>query len=188
LIAVDIISVRERLVFMSNKNGGGIQLVGIAAMRTGKIVFMSAVFFCGGAGGILDVRGAETEPLQFVNPDVQLGAVAFGKDFPVTFVLTNRSDKPVKIVGVDTSCHCTSVEKSPGEISAHGSGKVELNFNSSRADGPVTQSVVIETGGGQIITGQFQATVGTAATNSVAPPQENFGKNQLTASPQLHKN
>jgi len=108
--------------------------------------------------------------LQFVNPDLQLGTLTTGQDVPVTFVLTNRSDNPVKIVNVDTSCHCTSVQKSPDEIPAHSSGAVELNFNSSRSDGPVTQSVVVEAAGGQILTAQFSATVGSEpAVAAIAP-------------------
>jgi arabinan endo-1,5-alpha-L-arabinosidase len=120
------------------------------------------------------VHGAETNVLQFINPDLQLGALTNDQDVPVTFMLTNRSDQAVRIANVDTSCHCTSVLKSPEEIPAHGSGAVELNFNSSRSDGPVTQSVVVETAAGQILTAQFSAMVGPAAemavkTNASAP-------------------
>jgi Glycosyl hydrolases family 43/Protein of unknown function (DUF1573) len=128
----------------------------IAAMLS---VCFGALIFC--------AHGAETEALQFVNPDLQLGAVAADQNVPVTFVLTNRSDKAVKIANVDTSCRCTSVQKAPDEIPAHGSGAVELNFNSSRSDGSVTQSVVVETAGGQILTAQFSATVGPAVETVV---------------------
>jgi beta-xylosidase len=125
-------------------------------------VCFGALIFC--------AHGAETETLQFVNPDLQLGAVAADQDVPVTFVLTNCSDKAVKIANVDTSCRCTSVQKAPDEIPAHGSGAVELNFNSSRSDGSVTQSVTVETVGGQIFTGQFSATVGSvSAVVTIAP-------------------
>ncbi len=128
----------------------------------------SAVFFfISLAGLILSVHAAETGALQFVRPDLQLGALTNGQDVSMTFELTNRSDKLVKIVNVDTSCHCTSVQKSPAEIPAHGSGRVEVNFNSSRSDGEVMQTVVVETAEGQFITGQFSASVRSAA--GIAP-------------------
>ncbi len=38
-------------------------------------------------------------------------ALTNGQDVSMTFVLTNRSDKIVKLVNVDTSCRCPSVEK-----------------------------------------------------------------------------
>jgi beta-xylosidase len=127
---------------------------------------IAAAVFLASLGGF-SVHAAETNALQFVNPDLQLGALTNGQEVSVTFVLTNRSDQAAKIASVDTSCRCTSVQKSPAEISAHGSGAVEVNFNSSRSDGSVTQSVTVETADGQIITGQFSAAVGSAA--AIAP-------------------
>jgi hypothetical protein len=111
--------------------------------------------------GILafDVHAAGTNALQFINPELQLGALTNGQDVSMTFTLTNSSDNAVKIASTDTSCHCTSIQKAPDEIPAHGSGALEVNFNSSRADGRVSQSVIVETAGGQIITAQFYATV-----------------------------
>jgi arabinan endo-1,5-alpha-L-arabinosidase len=128
---------------------------------------IAAIIFAGLGGLTFSVHGAETNALQFINPDLQLGALTNGQDVPVTFMLTNRSDQAVKIANLDISCHCTSVLKSPDEIPAHGSGAVELNFNSSRSDGSVTQSVVVETAGGQILTAQFSATVGPAVETVV---------------------
>jgi hypothetical protein len=127
---------------------------------------------------IFSVHGAGAEALQFVNPDLQIGAVTADTNVPVMFMLTNRSDKAVKIADADSSCRCTSLEKSPEEIPAHGSGAFEWTFNSSRATGEVTQVVEVDTTDGQIIIGQFHATVGppveTAAlqvsTNTITPP------------------
>jgi hypothetical protein len=127
---------------------------------------------------IFSVHGAGVEALQFVNPDLQIGAVTADTNVPVMFMLTNRSDKAVKIADADSSCRCTSLEKSPEEIPAHGSGAFEWTFNSSRATGEVTQVVEVDTTDGQIIIGQFHATVGppveTAAlqvsTNTITPP------------------
>ena len=127
---------------------------------------------------IFSVHGAGAEALQFVNPDLQIGAVTADTNVPVMFVLTNRSDKTVKIADADSSCRCTSLEKSPEEIPAHGSGAFEWTFSSSRATGEVTQVVEVDTTDGQIIIGEFHVTVGppveTAAlqvsTNSITPP------------------
>jgi len=124
---------------------------------------IASVLFASLSGLIFSIHAAEAGALQFVQPDLEMGALTNGQDVSMTFVLTNRSDKIVKIVNVDTTCHCASVQKSPDEIPAHGSGAVELNFNSSRSDGPVTQSVVMETADGQMLTAQFSATVGPAA-------------------------
>ena len=124
---------------------------------------ITSVLFASLSGLIFTIHAAEAGALQFVQPDLQLGALTNGQVVSITFELTNRSDRAVKIANVDTSCHCTSVQKSPDEIPAHGSGVVELNFNSSRSDGPVTQSVVMETAYGQILTAQFSATVGSVA-------------------------
>ena len=128
-----------------------------------------ASFFAGLGGFILNVHAADAGALQFVNSDLQLGALTNGQDVDVTFVLTNSSDKAVKIDNVDTSCRCTSVQKSPDEIPAHSGSAVVVNFNSSRSDGSVTQSVVVETADGQMLTAQFSATVGSAAAAANAP-------------------
>lgn len=116
---------------------------------------------------IIKVPAADTNALQFVNPEVRLGALTHGQEvsisFTLTFTLANSSDQAVKIAGTDTGCHCTPVQKAPDEIPAHGTGSVEVNFNSSRSDGQVVQTVIVETAGGQIITAQFYATVGAGA-------------------------
>ena len=128
------------------------------------------MFYLGLGGMNFIVRGAEGDGLQFVNADLQLGALTNDQDVSMTFVLTNCSDKAVKISNVDTSCRCTSVEKAPDEIPAHGSSALAVNFNSSRSDGWVTQSVEVETADGQMVEAQFSATVraGPAAA-AIAP-------------------
>jgi hypothetical protein len=139
-----------------------------------------AIIVCTCLGSLIfKVHAAETNALQFVNPELQLGALTNGQDVSMTFNLTNCSDQAVKIANTDTSCRCTSVQKAPDEIPAHGSGELAVDFNSSRSDGPVTQSVVVETARGQIISAQFYATVGAAAetvaaTNSSTPSGGQF--------------
>jgi len=119
------------------------------------------------------VRAAGADALQFIQPELELGTVPYDQDFPLTFELTNRSDQAVKLTNVDTSCHCTSAQKSPDVVPAHGHAALEINFNTSRADGPVTQDVVVETADGQTLTGEFHAWVASraaaGATNLVAP-------------------
>jgi len=136
-----------------------------------KLRAITAAVFLASLGGFsFNVRAAETGALQFVQADLQLGALTNGQDVTMTFVLTNRSDKTVAIANVDTSCRCTSVQKSPTEIPAHGGGAMEVDFNSSRSDGPVTQSVMVETADGQILSAQFSATVGSAAATAAIAP------------------
>jgi beta-xylosidase len=136
-----------------------------------KLRAITAAVFLASLGGFsFNVRAAETGALQFVQADLQLGALTNGQDVTMTFVLTNRSDKTVAIANVDTTCRCTSVQKSPTEIPAHGGGAMEVDFNSSRSDGPVTQSVMVETADGQILSAQFSATVGSAAATAAIAP------------------
>jgi beta-xylosidase len=131
---------------------------------------IAAVLFASLDGSLFRVPAAEAGALQLVPPDWQLGVLTNGQNVAVTFGLTNRSDQAVKITDVDTSCRCTSVLKSPAEIPPHGHGMVELNFNSSRSDGVVTQMVVVETADGQNITGQICAFVTPApGAKTVAP-------------------
>src|ERR1035438_10930639 len=99
-----------------------------------RCAIIAFIIFASLGGFISIIQAADAGALQFMDPDLQLGALTNGQDVSMTFVLTNRSDKIVKIAGVDTSCHCTSVQRSPDEIPAHGSGTVEVNFNSSRSD------------------------------------------------------
>ena len=136
-----------------------------------KLRAITAAVFLASLGGFsFNIRAAETGALQFVQADLQLGALTNGQDVTMTFVLTNRSDKTVAIANVDTTCRCTSVQKSPTEIPAHGGGAMEVDFNSSRSDGPVTQSVMVETADGQILSAQFSATVGSAAATAAIAP------------------
>jgi len=134
------------------------------------VVFLLAA---GMGASIEAVRAGDADGLQFIQPELQLGLLPYDQDFPFTFELTNRSDKAVLIANVGTSCHCTSVQKSPEVIAAHGGAALEINFNTSRADGPVTQDVVVETADGQIITGEFHAWVALSAapaSNNLAAP------------------
>ena len=126
--------------------------------------------------GIVRLHGTDMDALQFVDSEKQLGELRGDQDVPVTFLLTNRSDKVVKIVSADTSCHCTWVLKAPAEIPAHGSGAVDLNFNSSRADGDVSQTLYVQTADGQLLTGQLYASVTHQpdATNPATQASDEF--------------
>ena len=120
---------------------------------------IAIVLFASLATLVFSSRAVETNALEFVQPELDLGTVTNGQIVSVSFVLTNRSDKAVKIVNVSTSCHCTVVEKSPDEIAAHGSGTVESSFNASRDYGSVSQSVIVEAGNGQIFSAEFSADI-----------------------------
>ena len=139
---------------------------------------LAAALFAILAGLVFSSRAAETNALEFVQPELDLGTITNGQIVSVSFVLTNHSDKAVKIVNVSTSCHCTVVDKSPDEIAAHGSAAVESSFNASRDYGSVSQSVFVEAANGQIFSAEFsadivppaiiapQAPAGGSATNS----------------------
>jgi len=132
---------------------------------------VATVLFASLAGLAFSVHAAETNALEFVQPELDLGTVTNGQTVTVSFVLTNRSDKAVKIVNVSTSCHCTVVEKSPDEIAAHGSGTVESSFNPSRDYGSVSQSVIVEAANGQVFSAEFSADIAPPA--AIAPqPQK----------------
>ena len=131
----------------------------------------STIFSLLGCGLVLVIFASQRTAagtVLFVVPVLQLGALTNGQNVSVTFVLTNGSDKVVKIADVDPGCKCTSLRKSPAQISAHGKGTFEFNFNSARAAGSVTESVQVLTEDGQLITGQFHATVAVARTNLIS--------------------
>lgn len=119
-----------------------------------------------GWGLILSAHATETAAVQFVNADLKLGAVGADQSVRVTFLLANHSDKAVKIVDVDPSCRCTSVQKFPEEIPAQGKGTLELLFDSSRATGEVTKSIEVTLGNGQTLTAQFHASVASASNKN----------------------
>ena len=110
-----------------------------------------------------EVRGAGTNALEFISSEVQLGIITNSLEVPVSFELTNRSDRAIKITYTGTSCPCTSVVKSPEEIAAHSHAAVELKFNPTHGKGFVTQSVQVETADGQILEAQFSGTVALMA-------------------------
>lgn len=120
---------------------------------------IATVLFTGLAGLVFSIHAAETNALEFVQPELDLGTITNGQTVSVSFVLTNHSDKAVKIVNVSTSCHCTVVEKSPDEIAAHGSGTVESSFNPARDYGSVSQSVIVEAANGQVFSAEFSADI-----------------------------
>ena len=132
---------------------------------------LACLLSAGCLGLIWSLHAAEAGAVQFANPDLKLGPVGADQDVRVTFLLTNHSDKAVKIVDVDPSCRCTSVQKFPDEIPAHGSGAIELLFNSSRAAaGEVTKSVEVTLSNGQDLVAQFHATVALPAPATTPLP------------------
>ena len=126
----------------------------------------------GMVAGRVAVRAADADALQFIQPEFQLGTVPYDQDVPLTFELTNRSDRAVTITYAGATCHCTTVAESPDMVPAHGRVALEVVFNTSRDDGPVTQDIVVETADGQTLTGEFNAWVllsGAGATNLAGP-------------------
>lgn len=123
--------------------------------------------------GLISVHADEAGAVQIANQDLKLGPVGSDQDVPVVFFLTNNSDKAVKVVDVEPACRCTSVQKAPDEIPAHGKAAVELLFNSSRASGEVTKSVDITLGNGQTLTAQYHASVAAPAATAPLPASTN---------------
>jgi hypothetical protein len=60
--------------------------------------------------------------------DCDLGRVAPGSTHTVIFEIVNHSDRPLKLVRVQSACECTTVRSSPEEISAGGAGRIEAIF------------------------------------------------------------
>ena len=139
---------------------------------------IAAVLFAGVANLVCTIHAAETNALEFVQPELDLGTVTNGQTVSVSFMLTNHSDKAVKIVNVSTSCHCTVVGKSPDEIAAHGSGTVESSFNPSRDYGSVSQSVIVEASNGQVFSAEFSADLVPSATIAPQAPAGNSATNR----------
>ena len=134
-------------------------------------VIIAAILLAGWGGWISNIHGAETEPgaLQFMQPVLQLGTLTNGQTVSMTFELTNRSDRAVKIAGAEASCHCASLENAPAEIPPHGSGAIKCLFDASRSDGAVVQVVEVDTADGQSVTAEFHATVAASSASAIAP-------------------
>jgi hypothetical protein len=108
------------------------------------------------------LQAAGADALQFLNQDLDLGALTNGQTVAVTFVLTNRSDQTARLTDAEASCRCTSLQSFPEAIPPHSRRDVVWIFNSLRSTGEVTQTVEISSADGQTLIGQFSA--------SVAPP------------------
>ena len=89
---------------------------------------------------------ASGQPIRFVEPDLQLAGLTAGQTQPVTFQLTNGTDDAIKIQSADAACECTTLKQSPAEIPAHGLGEFIWIYDSTRATGPVSQTVTVEIG------------------------------------------
>ena len=131
----------------------------------------TAPFVCGVllSLAITALHGAEADAVQFLKSNVSLGNLAPDQSIPLTFVLTNSSDRAVKIANTDVSCRCVSVVKAPSEIAAHAVGNIELSFSTARLSGAVMRTLTVELEDGQILTGEIEALITDAAP---VPPKE----------------
>ena len=109
---------------------------------------------------------ASGQPIRLVEPDLQFAGLTAGQTQPVTFQLTNGTDAAIKIQSADAACECTTLKQSPAEIPAHGVGEFVWIYDSTRATGPVSQTVTVEIAGGPTIQGQFSTSV--SARNSAS--------------------
>jgi hypothetical protein len=60
--------------------------------------------------------------------DRDLGRVAPGSTHTVIFEIVNPSDRPLKLLRVQSGCDCTTVRASPAVIPAQGADRVEAVF------------------------------------------------------------
>lgn len=115
--------------------------------------FMSAFLvlsFAAGAGAQLaPPKPATPEPpkgaLRFKVNELDFGKIRDEKPVDGAFRFTNRSEKPVKILSVTSTCGCTvvSFEKKPYEPGAE--GEIKVQYNPAGRQGKEKKAVTIET-------------------------------------------
>lgn len=70
--------------------------------------------------------------LAFDRNITDLGTISLGKTRELTLSVTNNSDKPVAILSIYTSCHCTEIEWSRKPISPHAQTALKINFTAEQ--------------------------------------------------------
>jgi hypothetical protein len=113
-----------------------------------KRELLLSMFFLAITAGAVAQNDTKSAPLQFDSYECDFGKIE-EKDGVVshTFYFANKSDAPVTIDDVSTSCGCTTTSYStkpiaPGEIS-----QITINFNPARTEGKVFREIEIFTKG-----------------------------------------
>ncbi|NUN68189.1 MAG: DUF1573 domain-containing protein [Bacteroidetes bacterium] len=106
-----------------------------------------------------------------------LGPIFHGDVKQVPLVITNTGDQPLRILGVETSCGCTSA-KQPAEFIAPGaSDSVIISFNSLGFSGRITKIVTIRTNDPRQPYSEARITGTVTSVLETVPPMQvvNFG-------------
>jgi hypothetical protein len=105
-------------------------------------VFLAAVLFA-----IPATLQAQSKPpvpsVHFADTIFDFGSVMAGDVVRHEFVFTNAGDANLELTGVYPSCGCTTVETWSHSVQPGGNGIVSLKFDSSRFNGPVTETTTV---------------------------------------------
>jgi hypothetical protein len=80
--------------------------------------------------------------IEVVNPKIDLGLIKEGAKRKVEFKVKNRSDKPIKIYSVSTSCSCTAPSY-PSTIPPKSSVDIVIDFDSKGIKGSFERNIVL---------------------------------------------
>jgi hypothetical protein len=99
---------------------------------------------------------------------IDLGACELRTHHIVEFVVQNRSDKPLRIVGGTTTCRCVATRGLPVVVPARGSRPVPVEVTVLSADTDFNQSVTMFSDGNVlgVLQGRIVGKVGDAGTPS----------------------
>lgn len=109
-------------------------LSGLAfAVATGLLLLSIALLTCGTVElALARIGGAKLTPDAYSR---DAGVITAGSSRDLNFVLTNRSDLPITLLGSESSCTCAAVSDLPLTIQAGRTGRVRVRVSAGRRGG-----------------------------------------------------
>jgi uncharacterized membrane protein len=83
--------------------------------------------------------------IQLQQTTVKIGEVVRGEKATSRFVFTNSGDAPLKILGIQASCGCTTVEGWEQTVAPGEEGSFEVRFDASNLSGKVLKHLTVTT-------------------------------------------
>jgi hypothetical protein len=85
------------------------------------------------------------QQLTFETTQLQFEAMSGERSWKGEFAFENRGEKPVKIVGVESSCGCVTARAEPAVVQPGEKGKVQADFLFGGRRGPQNKTIVVRT-------------------------------------------
>lgn len=94
---------------------------------------------------LFSALGVSARALDWPARELSVKAVPLQSTAETTFAFTNRSDKPVAILGVDTSCDCLDATPSAQTIAPGASGHIRARFTVGDRHGVYERTITVTT-------------------------------------------